>query len=66
MPDMSGYEVLAKVRRHDPSIPAIAITAGTYEADRAKAMAAEFTEFIPKPLPELPAFYDLIARHLRS
>src|SRR5215510_14672943 len=49
MPDMDGYELLELVRREDPSVPVVAVTAYAYEPDRSRALAAGFSDFVTKP-----------------
>src|SRR5688572_10903947 len=45
MPDMDGYELLATVRREDPNVPILAVTARAYDLDRKQADAAGFSDF---------------------
>lgn len=52
MPGIDGYEV-AQIMRTDPSlrqVPLIAVTASVSGADREKALAAGFDDFVAKPL----------------
>lgn len=52
MPGKSGYEMLTAVRQHPrlQNTKVVAITAGTFAEDVAKARAAGFNGFISKPL----------------
>jgi CheY-like chemotaxis protein len=54
MPDETGYELIAKVRRLDPeaggNIPAVALTAYANTEDRMRALAAGFQIHVPKPV----------------
>ncbi len=52
MPVMDGLEAIARIRASDGGspIPIIAITAGAFEEDRRKVMAAGANDFIRKPL----------------
>ncbi len=51
MPEMSGIEVIQRVRKHDRDIPVIMITAMSSDADlRIKAIEEGATEFLHKPL----------------
>ena len=54
MPDGDGYELIGKLRARAPraggDIPAIALTAYTRDEDRARALAAGFQIYMPKPI----------------
>jgi CheY-like chemotaxis protein len=50
LPDMDGYEVTREIRKFDPDIPIISLTAYAFEADREKALAAGCTEYLSKPV----------------
>jgi CheY-like chemotaxis protein len=65
MPDMDGYELLKLVRRQDPKVPVIAVTARAYDVDRREAQAAGFSDFVTKPLTDLPTLFDLVLKHSR-
>ncbi len=64
MPDMDGYELLDMVRRQDPDVPVMAVTGRAGLGDRSRAQAAGFSDFVTKPLTDLPTFYALIIKHL--
>jgi CheY-like chemotaxis protein len=64
MPDMDGYELLAIVRREDPSVPVVTVTAHAYNVDREKARAAGFSDFVTKPFTDFPTFLGIINKHL--
>ena len=52
MPNVSGYEVAAKIRDHQPEVsqvPLLAFSAST-ERDAAKCLKAGFNGFLPKPV----------------
>ena len=52
MPDMDGYAVLNELR-HDPDCagtPVVALTAHAMSGERAKALAAGFSDFLTKPV----------------
>jgi CheY-like chemotaxis protein len=65
MPDMDGYELLKLVRDQDPIVPVIAVTARAYDVDRRDAEAAGFSDFVTKPVIDLPTLFDLVLKHLR-
>ena len=64
MPDMDGYELLEGIRRQDQAVPVMAVTAAAYQTDRDKARAAGFADFITKPFTDMPAFLDIVKKHL--
>lgn len=52
MPQQSGLDTIAQIRRLPGyrHVPAIAVSAGVFDDDRAQALAAGFTDFLPKPV----------------
>lgn len=71
MPEKDGFSLIKQIRSHKDSvkkkIPAVALTAFVREEDRARALAAGFNAFVPKPveLDEfLSALNDLVRVHL--
>lgn len=50
MPVMDGLEATRRIREVDKSVPIIAVTANTFDSDRAKAIEAGCSAFIAKPL----------------
>ena len=48
MPEISGYTVLESLRKVDPEVPVVAVTA--YEKDRQKALDFGFSAFVAKPI----------------
>lgn len=52
MPEMDGYEAIAKMKSHDDlkNIPVIAITAQAMTGDREKCIAAGANGYISKPV----------------
>ena len=66
MPDMDGYELLEILRREDPSVPIVAVTARAYQLDRDRAYTVGFSDFVTKPFTDLPRFFDLVLKHLRK
>jgi len=52
MPEMNGFETLAKIREKEKykSLPVFALTAKAMERDREECLRAGFTDHIPKPV----------------
>lgn len=50
MPVMDGFEATRQIRRFDPAVPIVAVTAFAYDRDRQKALAAGANEYVAKPL----------------
>jgi PAS domain S-box-containing protein len=49
MPLVNGYEATAEIRKTNKTIPIIALTAYAMEADRQKALASGFNDYLKKP-----------------
>jgi CheY-like chemotaxis protein len=49
MPDMDGYQLITAIRSRWPELPAVAVSAYARPEDRARAIAAGFSGFCPKP-----------------
>jgi len=66
LPGMSGFEVFEQLRQHPATqgIPVVAVTASAMPADRARAEAAGFADYVTKPvdLGRLLAVLDCYAR----
>lgn len=60
MPDMTGYETVAALRRLGFTTPAIAITASTQSEETEKALSAGFNEYIAKPFPPDELVYKIL------
>ena len=60
MPEMGGAELVHRVRRLDPGLPAIVITAYTYDNDLARARQEGLLAILPKPVP-MPKLLELLA-----
>jgi CheY-like chemotaxis protein len=52
MPNLSGYEAVAKLRESNLKIPIIAQTAFTMTGDRDKILQSGCTDYIAKPIEE--------------
>ena len=50
MPEMTGFEATAEIRKFDKKIPIIAQTALAAESDREKTLNAGCTDYIKKPI----------------
>jgi signal transduction histidine kinase/ActR/RegA family two-component response regulator len=61
LPGMSGYEVLAQLRREPETarIPVIALTANAMPDDVARGLAAGFARYLTKPI-DIERFYEAI------
>lgn len=48
---MDGFEAMRQIRRFDPAVPIVAVTAFAYDRDPAgKPLAAGANEYVAKPL----------------
>jgi two-component system, response regulator PdtaR len=65
MPVMSGAQLVHQIRRVDPGLPAIVITAYTGEDDLFGAMQEGLLAVLPKPVP-LPALLSLLGSARRD
>lgn len=62
--DIDGLEVLGRVRRSDPDLPVIVVSARSDPADRARAVGLGVTHYVTKPFPltELLALVGSVLR----
>lgn len=60
MPNMGGAELVHRVRRMDPGLPAIVITAYTYDNDLSRARQEGLLAILSKPVP-VPMLLELLA-----
>ncbi len=65
MPDLDGYEALAKLRRANYKKPIFALTAHTMKEERDRALAAGFTGHIAKPINPVVLVQTLVAHARR-
>ena len=49
LPDMNGYQVCEEVRRIDPFVPIIMLTAKSQEADKIRGLDAGADDYVTKP-----------------
>ncbi len=54
MPEMDGYTAAAEIRRHQHTVPIIALTASVREEDRQRAFDCGMNGFLTKPLSLTP------------
>lgn len=50
MPKMDGYEATAEIKRIDPSVPIIAVTAYAFATDKERMMESGFNGYVSKPI----------------
>jgi DNA-binding response OmpR family regulator len=49
LPDVNGYGVCEEIRRHDPFVPIIMLTARSQEADKIRGLDAGADDYMTKP-----------------
>ena len=59
MPQMGGAELVHRIRRMDPGLPAIVVTAYTYDNELEAARREGLLAILPKPVP-VPALLGLL------
>ena len=62
MPVMSGYTVLKELRKIDPDVPVIAVSADM--GQRQKALEYGFAAFLTKPVMDVKGFCNLVSRFI--
>ncbi len=65
MPGIGGAELVHRVRRIDPGLPAIVMTAYTHDNELALARQEGLLSILPKPVP-VPTLLQLLARARRN
>ena len=50
MPEMDGLEATRIIKKEQPNMPIIALTANAFESDREQALAAGCDDFLSKPV----------------
>ena len=63
MPEMDGLEATRLIRKKDPDIPIIALTAHAYEQDRELCLATGMNDYISKPV-NRSDFIAVIRKHM--
>lgn len=64
MPGVDGYQATRLIKKSkEPATKIIAVTASTFEDERARVLEADFDDFLRKPFSEAEV-YELIAKHL--
>jgi signal transduction histidine kinase/CheY-like chemotaxis protein len=64
MPGVDGYQATRLIKgSKEPATKIIAVTASTFEDERARVLEANFDDFLRKPFSE-SEIYELIAKHL--
>lgn len=58
LPDKNGYQICEEVRRFDPSVPILMLTARSQEADKIRGLDAGADDYVTKPF----SLGELIAR----
>jgi DNA-binding response OmpR family regulator len=58
LPDVNGYQVCEDLRRHDPFLPIIMLTARSQEADKIRGLDAGADDYVTKPF----SVGELVAR----
>ena len=64
MPDVDGYELIARIRQAGECIPALAVSAYARPEDRRRALAAGYDGYACKPI-DTSAFLQTVADVLR-
>ena len=65
MPEMDGYQAFTEIRRHNPQVPIIALTAKALTDDREKLLAYGFTDYLAKPIDE-DTLMDMIHKYANT
>jgi DNA-binding response OmpR family regulator len=58
LPDLNGYQVCEDVRRNDPFVPIVMLTAKSQEADKIRGLEAGADDYVTKPF----SVGELVAR----
>lgn len=58
LPDVNGYQVCEEIRRHDPFVPIIMLTAKSLETDKIRGLDAGADDYVTKPF----SVGELVAR----
>lgn len=68
LPDIDGLEILKRIRRHDPALPVLILTARSSVDARVSGLDGGADDYLPKPFetPELIARLRVIERRLST
>lgn len=50
MPKMDGYEATAEIKRMNPNVPIIAVTAYAFATDKERMLESGFNGYVSKPI----------------
>lgn len=50
MPKMDGYEATAEIKRMNPNVPVIAVTAYAFATDKERMLESGFNGYVSKPI----------------
>jgi len=64
MPEMNGIDALIEIRKLDPEMPAIAVTAYALKEDKLKCLSIGFSEYIAKPFRKME-FLETVEKYLK-
>ena len=53
LPDISGFDVLKRIRKHSSSIPVIILTVRVNEQDVVEALSEKATDYVAKPFRQM-------------
>ena len=60
MPEMDGYEATRIIRKSNPNMPIIALTAGVMQEDRKRAQEAGLNEHLTKPIQTEELYHTML------
>ncbi|MCF8374011.1 MAG: response regulator [Bacteroidales bacterium] len=63
MPEMNGYEATRIIKKENPSLPVIALTAFALDGDREKSLMAGCDDYMSKPIDQAKLL-DLVNRYI--
>ena len=65
MPKMDGKQAFKEIRKFDPDVPIVALTANAFDSDREECLQLGFNAFVSKPINSL-ALMKVLSDYLRS
>ncbi len=63
MPIMNGFEAMAEIKKTNPSVPVVAVSAFAMESDKRNALSNGFDAYLTKPINKEQLF-DTIEKHI--